>query len=100
MTTRKKYKRGLEKEPNTVYIGRAWGPFKESSKWGNPFRTDRDGTIGQVLAKYEFHLVETGLFHQLAELKDKTLICWCNDDEQCHGDVLIKLINEFFAVDE
>lgn len=92
MTTRTKYKRGLEKEPNTVYIGRVWGPFKQGSKWGNPFKTGRDGTIDEVLAKYEAHIIYTSLLGDLPELVGKTLICWCEDDEPCHGDILIKLL--------
>lgn len=92
MTTRTKYKRGLEKEPNTVYIGRRFGPFKQNSKWGNPFKTGRDGTIDEVLAKYEGYLRESGLIHSVSELEDKILICWCDDSSPCHGDILIKLL--------
>lgn len=92
MTTRAKYKRGLEKEPNTVYIGRAWGPFR-GSKWGNPFKAGRDGTIEEVLAKYEGHVKSRqDLIDALPELKDKVLICWCDSDSLCHADVLIGLI--------
>lgn len=92
---RLKYKRGLEKELNTVYIGRIWGPFKQGSKWGNPFKSGRDGTINEVLVKYESYIrSRQDLMNSLSELKNKILICWCEDDKPCHGDVLIKLINE------
>lgn len=94
MTSRAKYKRGLEKEPNAVYVGRPWGPFKSGSKWGNPFKSGRDGNISEVLAKYEEYIIKSALFQQLFELKDKMLICWCKDDEPCHADVLIKLIEK------
>lgn len=95
MTIRKKYKRGLEKELNAVYIGRPWGPFKCGSKWGNPFKTGRDGTIDEVLVKYELYVrSKQDLMNSLSELKNKTLICWCEDSKPCHGDVLIKLLNE------
>lgn len=92
MTTRTKYRRGLEKEPNTVYIGRAWGPFKKASKWGNPFKIGKDGNIEEVLAKYEGYVIESDLYNELPELAGKTLICWCDTDKPCHADVLIKLI--------
>lgn len=95
MTTRTKYKRGLEKEPNTVYVGRAWGPFKTGSKWGNPFKTGRDGTIDEVLAKYEAYVrSRQDLVSALPELKDKLLICWCDEGSPCHADVLIKLLDK------
>ena len=93
MTSRIKYKRGLEKEPNTVYIGRPFGPFKSGSKWGNPFKSGRDGNIDEVLAKYEEHITKSGLIAEIFELKDKILICWCKEGEPCHADVLIKLID-------
>lgn len=93
MTTRAKYRRGLEKEPNTVYVGRAWGPFKEDSKWGNPFKVGKHGTIEQVLEEYETYIrSQQDLMDSLTELKDKILICWCNDDSPCHADILIKLL--------
>lgn len=94
MTIRKKYKRGLEKELNAVYIGRPWGPFKYGSKWGNPFKTGRDGTIDDVFIKYKEYIIKSNLLSQISELKDKLLICWCNDDKPCHGDILIELIKE------
>lgn len=95
MTTRAKYRKGLEKEPNTVYIGRPFGPFKDGSKWGNPYKTGRDGSLEEVLTKYETYVKsKQDLMDALGELKDKILICWCKDDAGCHGDVLIKLLEE------
>ena len=94
MTKVVKYKKGMELDANSVYIGRAFGPFKESSKWANPFIIGRNGaTKEEVIAKYEAYLgIKPELFFAIPELKDKTLICWCSP-EPCHGDVLVKLLN-------
>lgn len=94
MTKVVKYKRGLEKELDTIYIGRAFGPFKQNSKWGNPFIIGKDGNRDDVIAKYKAWIqTQPELLASLHELKDKTLICWCAP-EKCHGDVLIGLIIE------
>jgi hypothetical protein len=41
---------------------------------------------------------EIGLIVKLLELKGKTIGCYCLSKDDCHGDVLIKLINEFFLI--
>lgn len=70
-----------------VYIGRP-------SKWGNPFEIGKDGTRAQVIQKYEDYLTSNAeLVAQLHELKGKRLGCWCKP-KPCHGDILVKLINE------
>lgn len=89
-----------QKSDYDVYIGRP-------SKWGNPFTHKNDG---KTLAKYvvgsrkeaieafeEYITNGEGkhLLEDLHELKDKTLGCWCKP-KSCHGDVLVKLINEKF----
>lgn len=75
------------KEPYDVYIGRG-------SKWGNPFVIGKDGTREEVIAKYrKWILKRTELLNDLHELKGKTLGCFCKP-QACHGDVLIKLIEE------
>lgn len=92
MTIVVKYKRGMEKEPDYVYIGRAFGPFKQNSKWANPFIIGKDGNRAEVIVKYEAWLkAQPELLASVQELKDKTLICWCTP-EKCHGDILLKLI--------
>lgn len=91
--------------PNNVYIGRAGIVFidkerfpKKSSTFCNPFKVGKDGTREQVIDKYETHirkLLKDNLYirDELIELKGKTLGCWCKPDA-CHGDVLLKIINE------
>lgn len=67
-----------------VYIGRP-------SAWGNPFIIGRDGTRGQVIAKYRTWLQEhPELMARLSELQGKTLGCHCHP-KPCHGDVLLEL---------
>ena len=76
-----------KKSTYDVYIGRP-------SKWGNPFTIGKDGTREEVIQKYEKYILDSPiLLSQLHELKDKVLACWCSP-QACHGDVLVKLINE------
>jgi hypothetical protein len=74
-----------KKEPYDVYIGRP-------SVWGNPFVIGKDGTRGEVIAKYrEYLLSNPDLMARVPELEGKTLGCWCSP-EPCHGDVLIEVL--------
>lgn len=77
-----------KREPYDVYIGRP-------SKWGNPFVIGKDGTREEVIEKYRQWLVPILEEHgvgPIAELKGKTLGCWCAP-KPCHGDVLLELAN-------
>lgn len=77
-----------KKSEYDVYIGRP-------SKWGNPFVIGKDGTREDVVEKYEQWIrQQPDLLNDLHELKDKVLACWCSP-QACHGDVLVKLVNEF-----
>jgi hypothetical protein len=87
-------RRGVLPE-GAVYIGGPVyrGPWRlQGSKWANPFRPGRDGTREEVIAKYERWLHETGLIHDVHELRGKDLVCWCAP-EACHGDLLLRLAN-------
>ena len=83
--------------PHDVYIGRGRGGI-----WGNPF-SHKAGTLAefQVASRDEAvdkHLAwlrtQPELLAKLGELKGKTLGCFCEADERCHGDNLIQLIDE------
>ena len=64
------------------------------SKWGNPFRIGRDGTRGEVIAKYrEWLLNNDDLLEALPELEGKDLYCFCNP-LPCHADVLLEMANK------
>ena len=70
-----------------VYIGRP-------SKWGNPFVLGRHGTREQVIEAYEVFARKAIKPEWLDELRDaEALICWCAP-LPCHGDVLVRLIEE------
>lgn len=73
----------------SVYIGRP-------SKWGNPFKVGKDGTLDDVIIKYIDYIKKN---HQLIadariELKGKNLLCHCKP-AQCHGDLLLLLAGSF-----
>jgi hypothetical protein len=71
---------------DAVYIGRG-------SKWGNPFRIDRDGDRAAVIAKYEHWFADQHhLLRALDELAGRDLVCFCAP-RPCHGDLLLRLAN-------
>ena len=81
-----------KKEPYDVYIGRP-------SKWGNPYIIGKDGTREEVIQKYEEHVRSSKiLMRALPSLEGKVLGCWC-PPKPCHGEVLIKLLEELKDVD-
>eukprot|EP00128_Syssomonas_multiformis_P006581 Colp12_sorted_trinity150504_noHs@34497 len=97
-------KEWMEK-PEHAYIGRAGIVFVEgkrfpphASVFANPFKIGKDGTRKGVMIKYEKYIrdrlrTDPGLKEQLKALRGKKLGCWCHP-EPCHGDVLVKLIEE------
>lgn len=77
-----------QKEPFDVYIGRP-------SKWGNPFPIRKDRTREQAVALFEKWIrKKPELLANIKELEGKTLGCHCDKDQLCHGDILIKLLEE------
>lgn len=84
-------------QPYHVYIGKAnkyW--YLKESIWRNPFSR---GTKKENIEKYEEHirhkLENQEWTAELEMLKGKTLACWCKP-KACHGDVLVRLIQEYF----
>ncbi len=88
----------LYKEPYDEYIGR---PRKgETSIWHNPFIVGVHGERGECVKLYETYIrdkLESGEIplKELKKLKGKRLGCFCKPQD-CHGDVLVKLIKEYF----
>jgi hypothetical protein len=95
-------------DPNNVYIGRKGVVFvehnsnkfrfpKRASIWANPFKINKDTTRLGVLKKYEKFIREQIRNdpdnYCIESLRGKTLGCWCYP-KGCHGDILIKLLNE------
>jgi hypothetical protein len=93
----------IKKEAYDVYVGRGYG-----SKWGNPFTHIADKkTAAQFIVSSRDEAVEAyrewitegdgkHLLEDLHELKGKVLGCWCAP-KACHGDVLLKLIEEKYG---
>ena len=69
-----------------VYVGRP-------TKWGNPFQCD--GTPSWRAAAVEAFRLENHRrpTSDFAELRGKSLACWCRLDQPCHADVLLRLAN-------
>lgn len=82
-----------EQRPDHVYIGRWAWPTKKASKWANPYSVKKYGR-DKCLELYESKVRQTPeLWNALEELDGKVLGCWCKPDG-CHGDVLVRLIEE------
>jgi hypothetical protein len=95
-------------KPYDEYVGREIKRGKhnlEESDWANPFKVGRDGTLEEVLQKYERYLLEErpDLIARLHELRGRPLACWCapegriltkGDPLCCHGQVLARLADE------
>jgi hypothetical protein len=102
---------------NNIYIGRAGVVFingerfpKKQSMWANPFKVGRDGSLPDVLAKFENYIIEKiekeRLLSELNKLRNKNLGCWCvsksmcynanlNDQKVCHGQIILDLLHKY-----
>lgn len=80
-----------------IYIGRENKTYNfPCSKWHNPFVMTEDVQWQREMALigYENHIRRTPeLWDALEELEDFDLFCWCVP-KPCHGEILIKLLNE------
>lgn len=78
-----------------LYIGRNMNYYVKGangSKWQNPYSSSVHG-LDKCLELYEEYVRKGDLYKQLEELDGKILGCWCHPNK-CHGDVLIKLLQE------
>lgn len=91
----KDFEEWLQK-PTSVYIGRNMSFYIKGatgSIWQNPFKLKKYGR-DECLQLYEQYIRNNKeLMMKLHTLKGKELGCFCHP-EQCHGDILIKLVNE------
>lgn len=81
--------------PLVVHLSKARYDVRidRATKWGNPFRSGKDGDRPSVICKYEVWLKQQPLLMAaLPELRNKILGCWCAP-KACHGDVLARLAN-------
>lgn len=100
-----------------VYVGRNlnMGGWKLSgSKWANPFKVGKDGTVEECVVKY-YNWINSDeetkikghpyigkpseLRKDIKELENKVLGCWCKKKKSdlCHGDVLNYLANGYLS---
>ena len=98
MTTRVQARRKNGKIVSSfdVYIGRACyrgGWQLPKSKWANPYTIGKDGTREEVIRKYEKYILnKPELLKDLSELKGRRIGCFCGEEDDCHGEILIRLI--------
>ena len=59
--------------------------------WGNPYKIAKDGNRSEVIQKFARYLETSGLKKFVGELRGYELVCYCSPDEECHGDVLIRM---------
>jgi ribonuclease HI len=85
------------KNKNHIYIGCNISRYVQgaiASKWKNPYREKKNVETYESLQKYEEYIKNNKkLYNCLDELDGKILGCWCKP-KPCHGDILIKLLNE------
>ena len=64
------------------------------TKWGNPFAVAGHGRAHAVHLSRGWlsGMLAAGAL-DLAELRGKSLACWCRLDQECHADVLLELAN-------
>ena len=97
-----KDKDGVVKQDWDVYIGHGlnnkhW--VLEKSKWSNPFYTPK---LSAKICneRYRRHILSSKhLQVSLKELVGKRLGCPCPNLDECHGNVLIELVHEFFPLE-
>lgn len=89
----------------SVYVGRP-------TAFGNPFKIGPDGSVADVVRKYEawFSLPGLSVVRQLArtQLVGKNLACWCAprggiapdaDQQLCHAQFLARFVNAALAAE-
>ncbi len=92
------------KGENNVYCGRNGRIFIKNkttgssdifhykkSKYHNPFTVKKYGLEG-CLRLYEEHFIKE-LLKDVKELEGKILGCWCEKDNECHVDIILKYLN-------
>ena len=76
-----------------IYIGR--GQRRRGlapSTWGNPFKVSDVGRQEAVASYRRMLLSDSQLRARLTELRGCVLVCHCEAEEACHGDVILELL--------
>ena len=98
-----------DRVPGAVYVGRTM-PYQGllGHKLQNPFRITAKSSRQDVIRKYRAYLLGKGrpLLAALPALRGKDLACWCRhlgeqptDDNLCHADVILALLDIFTDAD-
>jgi hypothetical protein len=85
-------KQGWRKPANTVVVARP-------GQWGNPYKVTKDCPVERAVVLFEEWLLNDDegmetLRTAKIELRGKSLACWCKPGQPCHGDVLLRLVND------
>lgn len=118
----RKRKKGWRMEPNSIFLGRTG----HQNKFGNQFKVESigngkycivntlNGTRGATIHKskeaavkvacqmhayflHEKYPTNLAMMIFLHPLKDKDILyCWCKEDQQCHVDYYIQLLQRLF----
>nr|DBA11589.1 TPA_asm: ORF49 [Malaco herpesvirus 2] len=104
IVVRLKRKNGTIVQDCDLYIGREihrGGWNLPQSDWANPFTIERCGSAKEAVRCYENYIrnKRPDLLRRIPELDRKTLGCWCKPGP-CHGDILIKLFEEYQSKNE
>lgn len=101
----------IEFNKDCFYIGRGSKyTGLPQSILANPYKIGQDGTREEVVQKYRCWLWEqiqsntkaketlnwllTDIkFRQELGYEPLKLVCWCKEDEKCHGDIIIRCLN-------
>ena len=75
------------------------GYYLARSVWANPYKVGPgEHTLEESLRLYEDYIRnKPELMARLPELEGKTLGCWCKPTKACHGEVLLRLVEEVRA---
>jgi hypothetical protein len=117
-----KIKNGQVVQGCDVYIARlqtqgGWSKYiHTASEWANPFKVGKDGTLPEVIAKYNTYIREkisrdpprwlTYLKNIVCQGRPLVLGCWCKANKRgeyqpnilCHGDVIVQLCKEVITL--
>ena len=96
---RLKIKGGNVVQDCDIYIGRRFtmgGWNLQESIFANPYRLKECSSREECLEKYKNYLLSRNdLLQSLSILSGKTIGCFCELNEKCHGDILIDIGKQF-----
>eukprot|EP00435_Cladocopium_sp_Y103_P036199 s845_g9.t1 len=83
---------------NSVYIGHDHFRHRfPCTEWRNPFVEGRDGSSHEVVLRYLDWFPTSDLASKLHELSNMQLLCDCEPNHFCHGDVIVGAYNQSYV---